>query len=360
MGNVAMKKVRYFFIVLLVLLLSLPTAGWAAPEGNDAGQLRTAAAEEIGGRGEGFQPEHEEAKKETKQEEAKEEECPSTFGPIITDTAIPIDTGKFAVQPTFGLSFTTRNLTQNWRSVSAGGNFQSFNMPWKFTYGPINNLEVYMVIPYIHNWAGNVNEPGPNGERSANFGGLGDISLTFKYRLVEETQTLPTVSAIFTPTFPSGHFSHLNPRFLGSDENGSGSYVFTPGLNLSKWVKPFIFYANFWYSMQTASSSRGGDDDGNSIYFRNYPRDFVTVNLAAEYPISQKWVTCLEFVSSFDGGRLFGHPANVSSADLISIIPEIEYMATEKFALSLGVQYDVAGKNATGAITPLFSMVYSF
>ena len=141
--------------------------------------------------------------------EAAKEECPSTFGPLVTDTAIPIETGQFAIQPTFGLSFTTNNFTQSWRSVSAGGDFKSFSMPWKFTYGPIKNLEVYVVIPYIHNWAGPVNEPGPNNQRYSSFDGLGDISLTFKYQLVQETETLPTVSAFFTPTFPSGHAGHL-------------------------------------------------------------------------------------------------------------------------------------------------------
>ena len=90
----------------------------------------------------------------------------------------------------------------------------------KFTYGLWNNLEVFVVIPYIHNWASNVNEPGPNGERSANFGGLGDINLTFKYRLVEEDPDRPTVTALFAPTFPTGHFRHLNPGRLGTDQLG--------------------------------------------------------------------------------------------------------------------------------------------
>lgn len=64
-------------------------------------------------------------------------------------------------------------------------------MSLKLTYGLWNNLEVYTVIPYIHNWAGNVNETGPNGERAAAFGGLGDINLTLKYRLVEEGPVAP-------------------------------------------------------------------------------------------------------------------------------------------------------------------------
>ena len=146
-----------------------------------------------------------------------------------------------AIQPTWGLSLVTNSLSPSWRRISAGGDFQSFDMSWKFTYGLCNNLEVYTVIPYIHNWAGNVNEAGPNGERAADFGGLGDISLTFKYRLVEEGPVAPTVSALFTPTFPSGHFQHLNPGRLDTDQLGSGSYNFTTGLNLSKYVQPFSF-----------------------------------------------------------------------------------------------------------------------
>jgi hypothetical protein len=315
----------------------------------------------LEGRGEGFEP------------EPAKEECPSTFGPIITDTAIPIEKGKFAIQPTFGMSFITNSLTQNWRRVSAGGNFKTFGMDWKFTYGLWNNLEVFVVVPYVHNWAGSVQEPGPNGERFANFGGLGDINLTLKYRLVEETEVRPTVTALFATDFPTGHFRHLNPGRLGIDVLGGGAYAFTTGLNLSKWVKPFIFYANFWYTMQTAYDTR---EDRTHLFFdengelaesdpvasqvRNYPRDFVTVNLAAEYPITKKWVALLELTSFWDGGRLFGHKANLPPGALISVMPGIEYMATDKFSLALGLNIDLAGKNTDAALTPLFSMVYAF
>ena len=88
------------------------------------------------------------------QKKRKSGRCPATFGPIITDTAIPIDKGKFAVQPTFGMSFATNSLTQSWRRVSAGGDFKSFGMDYKFTYGLCNNLEVFMVVPFANNWAG--------------------------------------------------------------------------------------------------------------------------------------------------------------------------------------------------------------
>ena len=375
-----MKKLRYCFILLLVLALATPMSGWGAKEASAAVEKKAAAAEEVGGRGEGFQPEgKEEAKGERKEEEAKEDECPATFGPIITDTAIPIEKGKFAVQPTFGLSFVTNSFTQSWRRVSAGGNFKSFGMDWKFTYGLWNNLEVFVVIPFANNWADSVKEPGPNGERSASFGGLGDINLTFKYRLVEETETRPTVTALFTTDFPTGHFRHLNPGRLGTDQLGGGAFAFTTGLNVSKYVKPFIFYGNLWYTMQTAFTGRedrsplvaGLDEEGVptgelvegdpiATNFRNYPRDIITLNLAAEYPITKKWIALLELTSSWEGGRLFGHKANLAPAALVSVMPAIEYMATDKFSLALGLNIGLVGKNTDATLTPMLSMVYAF
>jgi hypothetical protein len=305
----------------------------------------------------------EEGKKEGKEEgkeESKEDECPATFGPIITDTAIPIERGKFAVQPTWGLSCITDSFSPNWRRTSAGGDFQSFFMSVKMTYGLFNNLEVYGVIPYIHNWASNVDEPGPLGERAADFGGLGDISLTFKYRLVEEGPVAPTVSAIFTPIFPTGHFRHLNPGRLGTDALGGGTYAFITGFNVSKYLKPFIFYGNFWYTFQTDYHSDDVDEEGNSIVRRIHPRDFVTVNLAAEYPLTKKWVALLELTSYWDAGRMFGPKANAQPAALLSLLPGIEYMATEKFSLALGVNIDLVGKNTNAQIIPMLSMVYAF
>lgn len=369
-----MRKVRYVFYVLLILMLCLPLAGWAAQEAGAAGEQKAPAAgsaQDVGGVQE--KGKTKEAGKETPKEEAKEEECPATFGPIITDTAVPFDTGKFAVWSTFGLSFITNSLTKSWRRVSAGGNFKSFGMNWQFTYGPIKNMEVYVGIPFINNWAGAVNEPGPNGERYVSFAGLGDINLTMKYQLWEEGPKNPTVTSLFATDFPSGHFRHINPGRLGTDELGGGAYAFTTGLNLSKCLKPFVVYANILYTMQTAYTTREDrpfifmDETGNMVEsdpvgtnLRSYPRDIVTVNLAAEYIITEKWIALVELTSSWDCGRLFGHQANLPPGALVSVLPGIEYMVSDKLGFALGVNFELIGKNSDAAITPLFSAMYQF
>jgi hypothetical protein len=344
-----MRSARYLLMVLFVLAFGMVKPVWSAEESPGAAgaeatvQVGTPAEHTaIGGRSAGFDP-----PKET----GKGEEIPATFGPIITDTAIPVEKGQFVIQPTFGYSFVNSVFNSNWKRESAGGNFESFFMDWKLTYGPIENMEVFVVIPYAHNWAGKVTEPGPNGETSANSGGLADINLTLKYRLVEETETLPTVTALFATDFATGKFKNLNPIALNTDVLGGGAYVFTTGFNVSKYIAPFIFYGNLWYSMPTSYTDDGGT---------KYPGDFLTVNLAAEYLLTKKWIALLELTSYWGGGRLFGPKVNVSRQSLFSIIPGIEYMATDKFSVALGLNIGLVGKNNYAAIAPLLSMIYAF
>jgi hypothetical protein len=162
------------------------------------------------------------------------------------------------------------------------------------------------------------------------------------------------------------------------DQLGGGSYNFTTGLNVSKYLSPFIVYGNLWYTMGTAYNSNEDrsplvrdengelvDGDAVSTRVRNYPRDFVTVNLAVEYPMTEKWIALVELTSTWDAGRLIGHKANVAPTPLLnlvplSIVPGIEYMATDKFSLALGVKIDLVGKDAPANIAPFLSMVYAF
>ncbi len=94
--------------------------------------------------------------------------CPCTFGPLIADTAIPIEKGGFAIQPLVAFGLTGGDFTGSWRRVSAGGDFYSLSIPVKVTHGLFKNAEVFLVIPYVHNWARNVSEPGPGRRLSPN------------------------------------------------------------------------------------------------------------------------------------------------------------------------------------------------
>jgi hypothetical protein len=289
---------------------------------------------------------------------------PYTFGPIVTSTAIPLAKGKFSLQSYWYLYCTNSKFSPNWRRINAGGDYTSFETVVQLNYGLWDDLQVFAVIPFIQNWAHSVNNPRPNGERSADFGGLGDVSLSFKYRVIAETFVVPTVSYLLTADFPTGHFRYLNPGRLGTDRLGNGSYSFTTGVNLSKLIPPLIVYANLWYTLHTDfttdTAATGRKGVGASVAGANHPPDTVTINLAMEWPFAGKWVALLELFGYGDAGRLIGPRANQSPGARITILPAMEYMATPQWSMALGLEIDLAGKNANANYTPVFSMSYGF
>jgi hypothetical protein len=330
-----MQPVRRWWLILVGVGLLLPVLSW--PGRGIAGEI---------------------------QETAQEIKYPYTFGPIVTSTAIPLAKGKFSLQPYWYLYSANSKFSPNWRRINAGGNYASFETVLQLNYGLWDDLQVYALVPFIQNWANGVNNPGPNGERSADFGGLGDVSLSFKYRVIAETFAVPTVSYLLTVGFPNGHFNHLNPGRFGTDRIGSGSYAVTTGFNLSKLAQPLIVYANLWYTMHTDfttdTAATGRKGVGASVTGANHPPDTVTINLAMEWPFAGKWVALLELFGYGDTGRLIGPLANQAPGARITILPAMEYMATPQLSMALGFEIDLAGKNANANYTPVFSMIYGF
>lgn len=289
-----------------------------------------------------------------KAEQEKKEAAPATCGPLISDGCIPIEEHHASLQVLTALSFYPGIFSNNWRYTSAKGNFYTFLMPVKFTCGPTKNLEMYVIVPFINNFCNKLDASiaGPNGERSASYAGIGDITAVAKYLLLEETECRPAVTAVGGVGFPTGHAHHLNPARLGQDAIGTGAFTFTTGVNLYKWLKPFLFYSNIWLNspvnLYTSSSSSVRS------------REFVTFNLAAEYPINKKWVALLEMYSNWTWTNISTPQGCQSPSTILGLLPGIEYFITEKWAVSGGTAIDLMGKAGCLKITPIFTVYYNF
>ena len=284
---------------------------------------------------------------------------PATAGPIISDTAVPAPPGQFSVQPYWSLGFVAGNFSTNWRRVSARGNFVSLEIPVKLIYGLAPNTEVNLVGVLFQNWAGQVETPGLGGSRSASFTGLGDLYFTAKYQLLEETAWRPTVTALVTVNFPTGHRYHLNPARLGTDALGGGAFAFTPGVNLSKWVGPVYLYANLWYSFPTRDPGTANNQQASPLLLALNGRDLITGNLAAEWPLTSKWVALLENYTSWSVGPLFRH-SRQAIAHEIGVLPGIEYIFSPRWSAELGVAVDLVGKNTQLNYTPIFTVIMTY
>jgi Putative MetA-pathway of phenol degradation len=290
---------------------------------------------------------------------APTEGAPSTCGPLINDTCIPIEEHHTCLQVLWGLSVYPSAFSPNWRHSDAKGDFYTFQMPVKFTYGPTKNLETYIVVPFIANWCNNLSPDlaGPNGERSASYAGIGDISTFAKYLILEEGPIRPAVSLVGGVGWPSGHGSHLNPVFLGQDAVGTGSFSFVTGVDLYKWAKPFLLYSNIWLNSPVNLYRLTGSDFPQAV--RN--RENVTFNLAAEYPLNQQWILLLEMYSTWTwsnpGTESIGFQ---SPTTVLGFLPGIEYLYSEHWGFSAGCTFDTVGKFASPKFTPIVSACYNF
>jgi hypothetical protein len=287
--------------------------------------------------------------------EEKKEGAPPTCGPMISDTCLPIETGKFAMQVWWALSIYPGVFTQNWRPVSARGDFYTFFMPVKFVYGPTKNLELYAVVPFIHNWSQNLEVRGPNGETGASFSSVGDITAVAKYNLLPETDYRPAISAVGGVGFPTGHASRLNPARLGTDAIGTGSFNFITGVNLFKYLKPFLVHSQIWFNTPVNLYKITSDPTRNVR-----SREYLTINLATELPISKRWVLLFEVYSNWTWQNLNTIQGYQTPQTVLGILPAVEFLATDKLALAAGVSLDLAGKNGVQKFTPMVTAFYTF
>ncbi|MGA9459796.1 MAG: transporter, partial [Desulfobaccales bacterium] len=284
---------------------------------------------------------------------------PTTAGPILTDTPIPIGEHQASLQVQGALNFYANDFSRDWRAVSARGNFYTFDLPVKFTYGPVKNLETYIVAPFLVNWCNDLDRSatGPDGERAASYAGIGDITTVAKYLVLEEGDIRPAVSLEGGVGWPSGHASNLNPQLLGQDAIGTGSFNFTTGFNLFKYVKPFLLSSNIWLNSPINLFKLRASDIPQDV--RN--RENVTFNLAAEYPVNKQWVLLLEMFSTWawsnPGTESLGFQ---SPTTLLGFLPGIEYLLNEKWNFEAGCGVDAIGKFGSQYITPTVTVTYNF
>jgi hypothetical protein len=284
--------------------------------------------------------------------EAQKEEVPTTCGPLATDTCIPIGEHKVSMSLTAAYSFYPGLFTKSWQYTGAGGNFGTFYMPLRINVGVMKNWESYVIVPFIVNNANSVNAVGPNGESSATYTGIGDISWFNKYLLVEESDTHPAVAGVFGIGFPTGHASRLNPKFLGTDAIGTGSFAFTTGFNFFKYVKPVMIYSNLWIT-NPVNIYPGTPENVRS-------RSYVTFNIAAELPLNKKFIALFEMYSNWTWTTITTPQGYQTPQTVLGVMPGIEFLATDKLALSAGAAFDLLGRNGVRKFTPMLTVFYSF
>jgi hypothetical protein len=297
--------------------------------------------------------------------EAKKMFNPYYAGPLLTPSPNIVPPGYFNLQPYL---FWTNNYGRFDGSGHSHDipNLHQFNPQVVFQFGIIDWMAGIVVAQGERN--------SQQGQWDANWG---DTTFTLAFQLLPEGPYRPALLFSIGETFPTGKYQRLNPRKLGTDVTGAGSYQTRFSFNLGKvvwWVTthPMNVRLSLGYNLPSPATvhnlnAYGGTQGthGKVHLGQGFQGDF-----GYEFSFTQKWVLALDVVytynakNTFSGhrGRVNGTPAVVGGPfnDQLSLAPAIEYNPNENFGMLGGVWFTVWGRNSSNFVSGVFSVEYTF
>ena len=235
--------------------------------------------------------------------------------------------------------------------------FRTFVANPVLTHGYTDWLDVQLTLPYAF-----------SSTRNVRYNRLGDVSVALGFQLYEQNGSPKRIDTrVFVQeTFPTGKYQLLNPRLLGTDSTGLGSYQTLIGLDFqylkeiynSHYLRTRLIFSKLYASAVNVRgfSSYGGAEDTDG---RIRPGTENGVDLAFEYTLTQHWVAVMEGTYSngkatrFNGrlgiGNIGGPPISIGSGDYneTALAPAIEYNFNSNVGVIGGIWFPVTGKNTS-------------
>jgi hypothetical protein len=298
-----------------------------------------------------IQEEFEDAEKRF--EHAKELFNPYYTGPLITPSAAMIPPGHAMIQPYVIVADNYAVFNNHRKSISLPSNLVSLILqPIYLQTGVTDTVDTAIQYAGVMNW------------QSGEFGGgLTDLQSTIGFIIYRETLYVPQFKFTITETFPTGKYKNLSTNGLGLNGIGGGAFATQFGLATSKvlfWstLHPFRARAFVGYTISTSAhvenfNSYGG---GFGTHGTVHPGKVLSLDLAGELSLTQKWVLALDIVYKATNRRTFnghlgvladGTPATVAAGykDNLSLAPAIEYNWSSTAGFIGGAWFSVYGRN---------------
>jgi len=270
-------------------------------------------------------------------------------GPLVADFADTTDPGKFILQvyPLMAIRTGEFDRSGNIRCLPSGDRDYSLAVPVVPIYGIMKDLEMSGEIPFIYNWKSQSGQ-------SAQEGGVRDVALKLKYRLYEggEEGWKPSLSMIGRVRFPTGKYEKLAPEKLGVDEMGSGSYIYSLGVNVGKWTKKWQVTTNLWYNWPQETNIDGVKTREGAFWF---------YALTGEYAFNEKWSVILEFYGQEQGKTEIEYRAvDNSESRVLYVLPGVGWDISKKMFIMAGCSFPLLGKNNPHTIIPTLFFNFYF
>jgi hypothetical protein len=176
---------------------------------------------------------------------------------------------------------------------------------------------------------------------------------------------------VLKETIPCGKYQNLNPKKLGTDVGGQGSWQTALGL---VWGNLFHLGGNHFLTWRTSLqytlpapvhvknlNAYGG---GAGTHGTVYPAQNFQIDTAFELSITKHWVFAIDFVGNWFGAVRFKgttpFPMTPPAGIQYSIAPAIEYNWNANLGLIFGSWFTVAGRNAAQFTSGIFAVNYYY
>lgn len=297
-------------------------------------------------------------------------------GPILSGSGNITEFGHWNVQPYFSSIARTGFYQNNWKSESIQTlwNLQ-FRLPVWVGFAPRCDLK----ISPIWNW---------NKRKGQTQWTLSDwiaqVSVQILRDELPSKTWLPSAKISIRQTFPLGKYQNLDPRKLGTDSNGLGSWTTALSLNTSKLFhlsgRHYLnLYLDFLYAIPTSVHVKSFNAYGGGYGTRGKidPAHSFQLFFAFEYSFTQNWAIACDFLGTWNSSIRFsgdpgiapmsdqnidpsGLPATLDRLAAIqySLAPAIEYNWTDDLGLIVGAWFTVAGKNISSFSSGVIALNY--
>lgn len=288
-------------------------------------------------------------------------QAPWLTGPLLAPSGITIPPGHYNIEPYVYFSAQTGKYDAHWKAKKMETFWNNYFQP-SIQFGLLSWLDFQLnpTVAYNHT-------------KGAGQWGWGDMPIAFDFQLLNITKDPPaTVHALkfeIKEIVPMGKYQNLDPKKLGTDGIGQGSWQTAFAVTLGNLIylgkDHFVaIRSNFQYTLPAPVQVKNLNFYGGGPGTRGtvYPAQNFQFDIGTEWTLTRNWVFALDIVGSWSGKTRFKGKTLLSNtvppSTQFSLAPAIEYNWNGNLGMIFGPWFTVAGRNAIQFATAVFAFNY--
>lgn len=297
-------------------------------------------------------------------EVAPEDEIQSPWltGPLLAPSSITIPPGHYNIEPYLYFVANTGAYNQDWKAVKAESTRWTNYFQPTLEFGLNRFMDIFFDPTLNYNFT-----------EGAGKWSLGDVPIGLDFQLWKRGQKVTDwISALkfsLRETCPLGKYRNLNPKKLGTDIGGSGSWQTALDLVWGNLFylgrhKFLVSRLSFAYNIPAPTHVKnlnaygGGEGTRGTVY----PAQSFQLDCSVELTLTQNWAFACDFLGIWAGNTRFKGTTLASNthptATQFSLAPALEYNWSGNLGIIFGSWFTFAGRNSTRFVSGVFALNY--